>query len=112
MHICIYIVHTHTHSYTHAHARAHTPTHKAEIMGWWLLLKEEMARNGGLVGLPRGAGHFEHSVELRQVCCSALQCVTVCCSVLQCVARCRVRCGSVSQRVFHRHRWLIASRRE
>jgi len=27
-------------------------------------------------------------VEWRQLCCSALQCVTLCCSVLQCVAVC------------------------
>ena len=36
-------------------------------MGWWLLLKEEMARTRGLTGLSSGGGQMEQSVLLRRV---------------------------------------------
>jgi len=47
--------------------RAHTAAKRAEIMGWWLLLKEEMARTRGLTGLSSGGGQMEQSVLLRRV---------------------------------------------
>ena len=47
--------------------RALTAAQRVEVMGWWLLLKEEMARTRGLVGLQGRAARFEHSVTLSQV---------------------------------------------
>ncbi len=49
--------------------RALTAAKRAQVMGWWLLLKEEMARTRGLTGIgsARQRGQFEQSVILRRV---------------------------------------------
>ena len=49
--------------------RALTAASRAEVMGWWLLLKEEMARTRGLTGIgsARQRGQFEQSVLLGRV---------------------------------------------